>query len=303
MPLHRRAVLTGATAAIASLSLPRFSVASVVAGAGRLTTISDGHLTLPRSFLLGEVTEEQAAPIFAAHGLDSDTVHSPCNVTLYQDADRVILFDVGSGTEFMPSAGDLIDGLDAASIAPEDVTDILFTHGHPDHLWGLLDDFGDPAFPEAKLLIGKDEWDYWTDPATVENIDSGRQVFAVGAKRRLELVEDQIDFFDDGDEVLPGISAFATYGHTPGHMSFQVGASDSVFVIGDAVANSHLSFANPSWKVGADQAPEQAAATRAALMERLAAEQMRVVGYHFPDGGMGRIERAETGYRFVGESQ
>ena len=183
------------------------------------------------------------------------------------------------------------------------MTDIVFTHAHPDHLWGLLDDFGDPAFAEANMFIGQAEWDYWTNPATVDEIGQERQAFAVGAKRRLDLVAGQMQFFNDGDEVLPGIAAVASFGHTPGHMSFQVGANDGVFIIGDAIGNGHISFANPAWEVGSDQDPAHAAATRTALMDHLAADQMRVVGFHLPDGGLGRIVRAETGYRFVGEDQ
>ncbi len=108
-------------------------------------------------------------------------------------------------------------------------------------------------------------------------------------------------FFNPNDEVIAGVRAVATYGHTPGHMSFEVGGEDGVFIIGDAIANGHLSLANPGWEIGSDQAPEQAAATRIELVGRLSERQQRVVGYHLPNGGLGRLEKADTGYQFVGE--
>ena len=118
MTLSRRTFLAGTAATAGALALPRFSVAETPVGTGTLMTISDGYLTLPRSFILGSVSEEDAAPILAAQGIEGDILQSPCNVTLYRDGDRTILFDAGSGSEFMPTAGDLIEGLDATGVAP-----------------------------------------------------------------------------------------------------------------------------------------------------------------------------------------
>ncbi|NNE81416.1 MAG: MBL fold metallo-hydrolase [Silicimonas sp.] len=298
MPLDRRQMMAASAAAVAAGLIPHAVRAEVQAGNGTLITLSDGHLELPKSFALGDLPEDLANPVLARHGFTGDMLRSPCNVTLYRDDTRVVLFDVGSGTDFVSTAGLLFDGLDVAGVSPEDITDVVFTHGHPDHLWGLLDDFDDLAFPDARFHIGRAEWDYWQDPETVDTIDPGRQSFAVGAKRRLDAIEDRIAFFDDGDEVLPGIAALATFGHTPGHMAFEVGASDPVFVVGDAIVNSHLSLANLAWELGSDQNPERAAATRTSLVNRLSQGQHRLVGFHFPGSGIGRIEPADTGFRF-----
>jgi len=300
--VHRRDVLIQSAAALGALTLPRMGRAEVSVGDGRLITVSDGHLDLPKDFILGPLSAEIADPILARHEQTGDRLRQPCNVTLYQDADRTVLFDVGSGSDFVPTAGTLLDGLEAAGVMPDDVTDVVFTHGHPDHLWGLLDDFDDPAFPDARFHIGRIERDYWVDPATADEIGEARQSFAVGAKRRLDRIADQIMAFDDGDEVLPGITALATFGHTPGHMAFEVGAKDPVFVIGDAIGNAHVSFVNPAWELGSDQDPKAAAATRAALVNRLATGGHRVAGFHLPGGGLGRIETTPDGYRFVGET-
>ena len=93
----------------------------------------------------------------------------------------------------------------------EDVTDIVFTHAHPDHLWGLLDDFDDPLFPDASYMIGKTEWDYWLNPNTVDEIGEARASFAVGALRRLEMIEDQIEFFSDGDGEPLGVAKSSSH--------------------------------------------------------------------------------------------
>jgi len=300
--IHRRDALLQSAALFGTLSIPRLARAEASVGDGTLITVSDGHLEFPKSFFMGDLPNFVTEPILESHGLTGNTLRPPCNVTLYRDSDRTVLFDVGAGTDFVPTAGELLDGLDAAGVAPEGITDVAFTHAHPDHLWGLLDDFGDPAFPEANYHIGRVEWDYWMNPATVDEIGEARQSFAVGAKRRLESVEDQIAFFDDGDEILPGIAALATFGHTPGHMAFEVGASDPVFVVGDAIGNAHVSMVNPAWEIGSDQDPTAAAATRSELVNRLAFGKHRLVGFHLPGGGLGRIETATDGFRFVEEN-
>ncbi|HAG26537.1 MAG TPA: hypothetical protein DCK86_06875 [Rhodobacter sp.] len=155
-------------------------------------------------------------------------------------------------------------------------------------------------FSQATYMMGRVEWDYWWDPETVNTIDEGRTVFAVGAKRRLEALEDQITLFEDGAEILPGIAAFMTPGHTPGHMSFELRqGSQSAMILGDAIGNHHISFRKPSWFSPSDQDQERAVRSRQLLFDRLVNEQMQVVGFHLPNGGLGHAQKHQDGYKFV----
>ena len=303
MALTRRHII-GAIGAGALFGWPRTSRAAteMTLGPARLTTLSDGHLQLPRDFMLGDLDPEKAAPILAEHGVTGDMLEPPCNLTLYRDGTNTVLFDAGAGSGFMPSAGELRTALEADGLAPSDITHVLFTHGHPDHLWGVLDDFDDPLFTNATHMIGQGEWDYWTDPDTVDTIGEARASFAVGASRRLAAIEDRIEQFTDGDELLPGIMAHASFGHTPGHMSFEIRqGSDAVMIVGDAIGNGHLALARPDWPSGADQDAETGIATRLRLLDMLATDQMPMVGFHLPEGGLGRVERTDGAYRFVTE--
>ncbi|SLN15150.1 putative quorum-quenching lactonase YtnP [Roseovarius litorisediminis] len=303
MTPDRRQVLTmlGATV-FGSIAARTFAADRFDLGGIRITTVSDGNLVLPGDFMFGGLPEEELADILMRHGVSRDEVHPPCNVTLLQDADRTILFDAGSGSGFMPSAGDLVDTLDALDVAPDDITHVVFTHAHPDHLWGVLDDFDDPVFTNASYLINQVEWDYWRDPDTVNTIGEARAAFAVGAARRLEAIEDACEFFTAGQEVLPGIMSHATYGHTPGHTSFEVrNGNDAVMVVGDAIANAHVAFERPDWASGSDQDTELGAATRQRLLDQLATDQIPMVGFHLPHGGLGRVTRKDGVFRFISE--
>jgi glyoxylase-like metal-dependent hydrolase (beta-lactamase superfamily II) len=296
----RRACLAmGAAAAL----MPRagFTAERLSLGDAELVTLSDGNLVLPSDFIFGPAPQEDLARLVPEFGIDlSQPLTPPCNVTLLRTGDRTILFDCGAGPAFQDSAGRLLDALGSEGLGPEDITDIVFTHAHPDHLWGVLDDFDEPLFLNAAHRIGRIERDYWMDPETVNTIGEARASFAAGAIRRLAVIEDILETFEDGDEVLPGVAAVLTPGHTPGHMAFEIASGGtSAMVIGDAVGNDHVAMARPAWPTGADQDTETGVATRVRLLERLAAEGIAAVGFHMSGGGIGRVEAASEGYRFV----
>ncbi len=302
MNINRRTMLGGLAAVPMAGAFGKPALAEISLGSATITTVSDGTLTLPGSFIFEPMPKDELAPILNAHGLSAEQLTPECNLALYRDGTNTVLFDVGSGPDFMPTAGSVLESLDAAGLAPEDITHVVFTHAHPDHIWGLIDDFDEPVFYEATYLMGRGEWDYWWNPETVDSIGEARAAFAVGAKRRMEYIEGSVELFDDGDEILPGIAAVASPGHTPGHMSFEVrSGSESAMILGDAIGNHHVAFARPEWPSGSDQDAETAIGSRKMLLDRLASEQTRLVGFHLPGGGIGRAEKSGDGYRFVPE--
>lgn len=300
MHISRRNILKCTAALSATIALPKLSVAQIDLGSATLSTVSDGHLTLPGDFIFETVPQEDLSPILTEFNLSRDQLLPECNLTLYQDGTNNVLFDVGSGPDFMPSAGMVTENLDALRLSPEDITHVVFTHAHPDHLWGLLDDFDDPLFSEADYLIGQDEWDYWWNPSTVDQLPDSLKPFAVGAKRRYEAIEDVVSFFGNGVEILPGIAAVASPGHTPGHMSFEVRqGSNSTMIVGDAIGNHHIAFKKPDWPSGSDQDRDLGIKSRKMLFDRITSEDMNIIGFHLPGGGIGKIDVTSDGYRFL----
>ena len=140
MRFNRRQVLAAMGAStLVGLPRPNFAAIELTFGVAKITTLSDGNLVLPMEFLLGNLPAADAAPVLAQYGITGDTVEPPCNLTLLQDRTNTVLFDAGSGSGFMPTAGKILDALGAIGLGADDITHVLFTHAHPDHLWGVLD--------------------------------------------------------------------------------------------------------------------------------------------------------------------
>lgn len=297
---RRRLVALGGATAAAALFTPAAGAAPVVRlGAREIHVFSDGAFPIPPSILSRERPAEDVAAAYKAAGLEYD-LRNVLNVTAVKDGDAWTLFDCGAGDSFLPGSGKLLDALDAAGIERKKIRRVIFTHGHPDHLWGAVDSFGEIAFPDASFLMSDTEAAFWTSPDAAGSLPQDRQMFALGAARILKEIEPRIVRFRPGAEVAPGIVALDTAGHSPGHTSFAVsGGGGSLVILGDAITNAAISFRHPEWRTGGDQDGEKGVATRKRLLDQLATDRLPFVGYHLPEPGLGRAERKDGAYRFV----
>lgn len=308
--LSRRRFLTASAALAALPLLPRQARAfsaqlhKLTLGDTALTVVSDGSLTLPIGVLAPSAPPEELQAVLAEMfgGTVPETVQPETNHVLIQAGADLILVDTGSGQGFQPTAGKLLEHLAANGIDPAAVTKVVITHAHPDHIWGTSKADGTLAFPNAAYYAGATEVAFWTDPATEAAMPDDFKPFAAGARRDLTAVADRLTTVKDGDSIAAGVSVIDTPGHTPGHISVVVEGGEGLIVTGDAVSNPVLSFAHPDWAFGFDAIPDMAIATRRALLDRAATEGHRLIGYHFPWPGAGRVERAGDAFRFVADA-
>ena len=211
------------------------------------------------------------------------------------------MVDTGSGQNFQDGSGKMIDNLEAAGVDPEDIDKIILTHGHPDHVWGIIDDFEETTrFPNAEYYMNANEWAFWTADDTASKMAEGFASFATGAKKNLLPVSGRTKRVKPGDEIVPGVNVIQSYGHTVGHMSVAVTSkNEQLLVTGDAINHALISFEHPDWQPRVDMDGPAAVITRKKLLDMAVTDRMTVIGYHLPFPGVGHIARKGSAYRWV----
>ena len=263
--------------------------------------ISDGSLGLgdPTASFVG-IEPEMVRQALRHNFLDETSVTLDENALVIDTGQRLVLFDTGTGGSPMlgGTAGHLIANLRAAGIDPASVDDVILSHGHPDHIFGLSDEAGTDHFPNAQVHLAESDFAYFSDAANVADPKIG--AFIPELRNELLRVRDRLKFYTDGAEVVPGVIAKAAPGHTVGHHVFVINSGNQALVYAADLAHHAAVFTrHPEARFYADMDPDQMVETRRALFDWLAADRLKFVGYHFPFPGAGHLIKAGTGYDFI----
>lgn len=214
-------------------------------------------------------------------------IHLSVQPLLIRGDDKVVLIDTGAGGA-MGTANKLPASLAAAGVQPAQVTDILISHGHGDHLGGLVQN-GALAFPNAVIRMSTAEWAAVQADAELATL--------------VPIITPRVQTFEPGAQITPSITAVALQGHTPGHTGYEiVSGDDRLLYFGDALHSSVISVERPDFVNGWDNDSDAAIATRFALLGRGATQSLRTYGVHFPFPGLGTFRRQADGFVWVPEA-
>jgi glyoxylase-like metal-dependent hydrolase (beta-lactamase superfamily II) len=266
------------------------------------TVVSDGTLNLgPAAGLYPKTPKETVEGVLASQFQPTAPVVVQENCLVLNTGDKLVLFDSGMGSykAFGPNAGRLESTLTASGIKPEDVDAIILTHGHIDHLSGIMSDDGKRLFPNAQIIMSKVEHDFWTDEARTSSTGV-MKLLVDSARKNLLPNKDRMVFVEDGKEAIKGVSVVSSRGHTPGHTSYLLSSGGQNFLYtGDSVTNTAISFSHPEWVFGFDADPGMASETRKRVLDMAAQDKLTVIGYHFAFPGIGNVAKEGAAYRFV----
>lgn len=263
---------------------PQGRAHTIKLGAFEVTTILGGANTSPdpiATFGLGADPAEFQA-LAAANFIPADRSGGSFTPTLVRTPDALVLFDTGMFPENNAAS------MAQAGIAPQDVTHVVLTHMHGDHVGGLMQG-STPSFPNAELIVPKAENDYWA--ANANEAYTTQVAPLIGKARQI----------GDGDQVVAGITAEAAYGHTPGHTTYLVESDGQrLLITADSFNHYVFSVQRPDWHVRFDVDKDMGAATRTRVLARLAKERIPFIGYHMPFPALGFIApNGEGSFRFV----
>ncbi len=274
-------------------------------GDATIASISDGKRVMPLGDkFVANASREAVADALAQAMRPRDIVEIPFTPLLLRRDDRLVLFDTGNGPQAQESGfGLLLANLRAIGVSPEDIDTVVISHCHGDHVNGLRDASGNPLFPQAQVMVPRTDLAFWLDADEAArapelwqgNFANVRRVFDNPAQPALPLLE-----YDDGDEIVPGVTAIAAHGHTPGHMAFRITSGDqAMLLISDAAHLPYLFVRRPDWQLMFDMDPDEARETRRRLLDMAAQEECLVAGYHWGLPNLGHIRRDGEGFEFI----
>ncbi|GAA4889458.1 MBL fold metallo-hydrolase [Actinomycetospora straminea] len=209
---------------------------------------------------------------------------------LLRTGDRLVLVDTGVGRihNDQYAGGGFLDALAALGVTTDQVTDVVFTHLHFDHV-GWATSKGEVVFDRATCRVHEADWAHFVEAADADP----------GAVRKLAPLRERLATFDAEHTVAPGLDARPTPGHTPGSTSYVVSSrGERALLIGD-VAHSVVELEEPDWQAVFDVDPVAAQAVRHRLADEVAATGDLVAAAHFPGLAFGRIVTVGGRRRFT----
>jgi glyoxylase-like metal-dependent hydrolase (beta-lactamase superfamily II) len=278
----------------------------MMVGEFEVTALFDGIVPLDTGRLMN-VSEKEGREL-ADRALVDNPHKIPTSVNVYaiNTGSKLVLVDAGGGKLFGPTLGHMGENLASAGYKPEQVDAVLISHLHPDHVGGLIDAKGRPAFPNAVVYLAKAENDYWlsdVEPSVPdvykEHLKQARKMVRHVAEPYLALKRWKV--FENGKLPIAGITPIAIPGHTPGHTAYEIqSGGEKLVIIGDTVHIAAVQFARPDAAVSFDSDPKQAVATHKALFRRLADGKTFVADMHIAFPGIGRLRSdGKEGYVWV----
>ena len=312
MTLTRRNFFAaGAALPLAGLATPTFAAAEASGaqvpgiyrqkiGKFEVTALLDGYLPIAPELITGYDEDKAAAALARQHRAPQPEGQViPVNGYLVNTGDKLIAIDCGTNDAMGPTLGKYHDALAAAGISTDQIDMVIATHLHLDHIGGLATPEGVARFANAGLVTTSPEWDFWYNDTIRASVPDNFKGFFDIARAQTTPYADKLTLAKTGAEIVPGVEIVDLPGHTPGHIGVHLRSDgEELLIWGDIVHAPALQFDNPDWTIAFDVDADLARATRARLLDRVAADKVPVTGMHMDFPGFGHVVRAGSAYRF-----
>jgi glyoxylase-like metal-dependent hydrolase (beta-lactamase superfamily II) len=323
--LNRRRMLVGAVAAGAAPALGSFTFSSARAatppagkqapgwyrykvGSIEVTAVTDGARTnpIPDGYIVN-ANKDQINEALGGLYLEKDKITTSFTATVINTGPKLVLIDTGLGPaayeQTKGAVGQLHTNLVAAGIDRNTVDVVIISHFHPDHINGLLTGDNKAAFPNAEIMVPAAEWAYWTDDGKMSRLPAGGLLEGQlkNIRRVFGALGNKVTQYEPDKELAPGITSYATYGHTLGHTSHILSSgSAKLLVQADVTAGVATLFVrNPGWHNMFDMEGPMAEQTRRKIYDMAATEKLPIQAYHLPFPALVHIEKSGNGYREI----
>ncbi len=265
-----------------------------------VTAINDGVARRPLDGFIRNAELADVKKAMEAAFLPTDQLTISFTTLVIQNGSKLTLIDTGNGDSGAPTSGLWMRNFRAAGFDPKDVSSIVISHFHGDHINGLRLKDGTAVFPGAEIMVPTPEWAFWMDDARMAAAPEGMKGAFANVRRVFAPIAKDVKMFEAGKEVVSGVTAIAAYGHTPGHMGFMVNSgSGRMMVMSDTTNHPALFVRNPDWSAVFDMDADVARATRRRMLEVAVSEKAQTAFYHAPFPATGYIAKSGNGYEMV----
>jgi glyoxylase-like metal-dependent hydrolase (beta-lactamase superfamily II) len=204
--------------------------------------------------------------------------------------DHAILIDTGWGVWPQPNVGKLIQNLQLEGIPCGEIDTVILSHGHPDHIGGIIDAENRLAFPNARYIMCQKGWEFWTSGPDLSRFEESiRETMLTSVQKNLIPIKDRLNLIDGDTEIIPGIELISAPGHSPDHTVLVISSGTEQLLYTCDLFQHPLQLARPDWCTAFDLMPEQAINTRTKIIGQALANNMLVFACHFPFPGLGHI--------------
>jgi glyoxylase-like metal-dependent hydrolase (beta-lactamase superfamily II) len=271
-------------------------------GDAEVTVVSDGGLDLgnPKGTFTG-VSDEEMSKMLTDNFLNPADILLEQNSPIVNMGDKLVLFDTGMGTSkmFGNTTGRQQKSMKEAGIKAEDIDAVVFSHGHIDHIGGVVGEDGKSLFPNAQFYIAESDFIYWMD---YDKAGPKLKDFVDHARKNLTPVRDRLVFYKNEQEFLPGVTALAAPGHTVGHTIFMISSGGKSFCYtADLTHHPILLMEKPRMEFSFDTDPKQAAGSRVKMLDMLATNRIPILAYHYAWPGIGHVAKTGEGFHYIPE--
>ncbi|MGB9110621.1 MAG: MBL fold metallo-hydrolase [Telluria sp.] len=293
------ALASAAHAAAPMVKTPAPGFYRIMVGDIEVTPISDGTVDLPMDQLLRQKAELTKATL--EKNFMKVPVETSDNAFLVNTGAKLVLVDTGAGALFGPTLGRFVQNLKAAGYQPEQIDEIYITHMHGDHVGGLVHD-GQRVFANATVRAGKPDADFWLSKANMDKAPADKKSSFQGAMASINpyVQAGKFKAIDSNGELVPGVTAVAEHGHTPGHTTYVVESrGQKLILIGDLVHVAAVQMDNPQITIAFDSDEKAAYASRKKVFDEAAKNGTLIGGAHLQFPGLGHLQTQGKGYRWV----
>lgn len=271
-------------------------ISKMTVGSVEVTALLDGEIVAPAEFLLNLKDQDEQT---IRENENNKLSYLNMNAFLVQKGDRNLLIDAGCRELFGPTCGFIQDALGEIALSTDDITDLFFTHLHPDHIAGALNTDGTAVFKNANLQVVEAEYNFW-QADNFDAIEVNGADWAGVAKGVLNAYKDRLELTTSEKEIISGISLVDIPGHTPGHAGFRVDSdNESLLHLGDIMHFQNLQLIDPNVSTIFDIDYETALTSRKRILDMVSADGNLCTSGHWLSPKFGHIERHGSGYAMV----